>query len=345
MGLTGNTRVVQIHPTRRCNLRCLHCYSSSSPVETEMLKVELLCAAVSDAVAEGYNWVSLSGGEPLLYPALEQLLAHAKAAGMGTAVVSNGMLLSPRRLDRLAPVLDLCVLSIDGIPASHNHMRGSTRAFELMASHLTLLRERRVRFGFLFTLTQHNLHELPWVIDFALTQGASLLQVHPLEAAGAATQHLVGSVPDKVEAAYAWALREQMYKTLGERLPMQIDLVYSKFVQNHPERFYATPEPAHADICLGEVISPLVIEPDAVVVPLRYGFPRTFALGTLHQASLRTLARHWRTQGCTALQAVCREAYRHICQQTTPYFLNWYEMVSKIAADQEAQWSHTAPEL
>ena len=150
MGLTGNTRVVQIHPTRRCNLRCLHCYSSSSPVESEMLQVELLCAAVSDAVAEGYNWVSLSGGEPLVYPALEQLLAHAKAAGMGTAVVSNGMLLSPRRVDRLAPVLDLCVLSIDGIPASHNHMRGSTRAFELMASHLTLLRERHVRFGFLF---------------------------------------------------------------------------------------------------------------------------------------------------------------------------------------------------
>ena len=31
MGPTGKSRIVQIHPTRRCNLRCLHCYSSSGP--------------------------------------------------------------------------------------------------------------------------------------------------------------------------------------------------------------------------------------------------------------------------------------------------------------------------
>src|SRR3569832_325830 len=90
MGPPGQTRVVQIHPTRRCNLRCLHCYSSSSPDERAMLDHTLLCNALSDAAAAGYNWASISGGEPLMYPQLATLLRHARSAGMQTALSTNG---------------------------------------------------------------------------------------------------------------------------------------------------------------------------------------------------------------------------------------------------------------
>src|SRR3569833_1607880 len=97
MGPTGQTRVVQIHPTRRCNLRCLLCFSSSSPVVCVLLVNTLLCNALSDAAAAGYNWASISGGEPLMYPQLATLLRHARSAGMQTAIATNGMLLDARR--------------------------------------------------------------------------------------------------------------------------------------------------------------------------------------------------------------------------------------------------------
>src|SRR5690349_14177834 len=128
MGPTGQTRVVQIHPTRRCNLRCLHCYSSSSPDQRDMLDRALLADALSDCAAAGYHWASFSGGEPLMYPALPELLAHARSLGMQTAVATNGMLLDARRLDRLADVTDMFAISIDGVPESHNTIRGSSRA-------------------------------------------------------------------------------------------------------------------------------------------------------------------------------------------------------------------------
>src|SRR3569833_4013545 len=92
MGPTGNTRVVQIHPTRRCNLRCLHCYSSSSPDERGMLDKELLLGAVRDAARAGYNWASISGGEPLMYTHLVTLLALACSCGLCSVFVFFGLL-------------------------------------------------------------------------------------------------------------------------------------------------------------------------------------------------------------------------------------------------------------
>ena len=83
-----------------------------------MLDAALLFPAISDLTIEGYQWISLSGGEPVLYPPLPALLQHAKGQGLRTAMVSNGMLLTPRQLDRIQPNLDLLVLSVDGKPAA-----------------------------------------------------------------------------------------------------------------------------------------------------------------------------------------------------------------------------------
>src|SRR3569833_1348040 len=116
MGPTGNTRVVQIHPTRRCNLRCLHCYSSSSPDERGMLDKELLLGAVSDAARAGCNWASISGGEPLMYTHLVPLLALARTCGLRTAFASYGMLRDARRVDAIAVGVDLIAISVDGVP-------------------------------------------------------------------------------------------------------------------------------------------------------------------------------------------------------------------------------------
>src|ERR1700732_2069259 len=182
MACTRGSRILQIHPTRRCNLRCLHCYSSSGPEERGELPVALLADALTDAAAEGYTVASFSGGEPLLYRPLRELLDHAHGRGMATTVTSNGMLL-------------------DGTPASHDRMRADPRAFATMASRLGRLRDSGIPFGFIFTLTQHNLHELEWVAGFAVEQGARLLQIHPLEAAGRATEELAESFPDAVEGS------------------------------------------------------------------------------------------------------------------------------------------------
>ena len=94
---TGAYPVLQLHPTRRCNLACAHCYTSSGPSVREALDPELARAAVVAAAALGYRQLAVSGGEPLLYPALPGVLAAARAGGLVTTLTTNGLLATPAR--------------------------------------------------------------------------------------------------------------------------------------------------------------------------------------------------------------------------------------------------------
>src|SRR5437588_10013560 len=147
-------RVLQVHPTLRCNLRCLHCYSSSGPELSAQLDPELLGSAVIAAGEEGFNVLGVSGGEPTLYRSLPALLDRAHVAGMLTTVTSNGMLLDNRKLDSLAGGIDLLAISLDGSRESHDRMRAADGSFDRMASRLDGVRSSGIPFGFIFTLTR-----------------------------------------------------------------------------------------------------------------------------------------------------------------------------------------------
>lgn len=330
MGPTGASRILQIHPTRQCNLRCLHCYSSSGPHVRGTLDLELLRTAITDAAAEGYGVVSLSGGEPLLYEPLARLLAHAKASGMLTTLTTNGMLLMGRRLEALVGTADLIAISLDGHPSSHNQLRAHPRAFERMAANLPALRATGIPFGFIFTLTQHNLDEVEWVADFAVEAGARLLQIHPLELTGRASEELENAHPDRQEAAFAFYETARLQEKVGERLRVQLDLSHRLALKANPERVYGAPAGERRERPLAELVSPLVIEADGTVVPLEYGFTRALALGNLHTSPLRELSKSWKRESAEGFHALCERVHQRL---TAPApggsaarpVLNWYE--------------------
>jgi Fe-coproporphyrin III synthase len=329
MGPTGNSRILQIHPTLRCNLRCLHCYSLSGPDERTELPVGLLGDAVEAACTEGYTVVSVSGGEPLMYRPLAELLERAHKCGALTTVTTNGMLLTKRRLAELAGRLDLLAISLDGPPESHNRMRASEHAFAQLESRLEGLRASGIPFGFIFTLTQRNVHELDWVARFAVEQGARLLQIHPLEEVGRARKLLAGDRPDELESAYAFLEAVRLRELYAGRLTVQLDLVHGGLLREAPERAYA--DDVDADALLAELVSPLVIEASGVVVPLEFGFARAFALGNLREAPLPELAGRWRCERLPAFARVCRETFDALTMPAELPFANWYEVVADKA--------------
>jgi MoaA/NifB/PqqE/SkfB family radical SAM enzyme len=322
--------VVQIHPTLRCNLACLHCYSNSSPSHRATLALPLVLGAIADAAAEGYTAISISGGEPLIWPGLTQALHHARSLGLVTALTTNLMPLTPRRLADIAPVLDLMAISLDGNPDSHDRMRGRRGAFATMAARLPGLRASGIAFGFIFTLTERNLHELAWVADFAIEQGARLLQVHPLEEAGRAAETLHGAQPGNVIANAAYLACMRLQDQLGDMLAVQLDLAHRDVLRAEPWRGYAVEPPLTQPGNLSDRVGALVIEPDGSVVPVQYGFSRVHALGNLHDACLRTLAEHWLASG--GFERLCAHCEATVARETAdpealPAF-NWFEALA-----------------
>jgi MoaA/NifB/PqqE/SkfB family radical SAM enzyme len=335
MGPTGSRyRILQIHPTRRCNLRCLHCYSVSGPEERDQLSAELLREAITDGAAAGYTVAGFSGGEPLLYKPLHELLEHAHACGMLTTVTSNGMLLTERKLALLGGRLDLLAISLDGPPESHNRMRASEHAFDGMLKRLEGVRRSGIPFGFIFTLTQHNVHELDWVAGFALEQGAKLLQIHPLEEAGRARQLLAGQRPDGVESAYAFLEARRIQELAGDRLLVHLDLAHRTLLASEPGRVFADDGSQGNGIGrpLAEFVSPLIIEADGTVVPIEYGFPRPYALGNLTEAPLRELGPRWLTERHGDFRRLSRNVFEEVTAPTDLPFTNWYELMAERAA-------------
>lgn len=329
MSLLNDSSIIQIHPTRRCNLRCLHCYSDSGPNRRDEIPIDILRGILDDAADLEYRVLSVSGGEPLMYRPLADLLAHAHAHQMRTLVTTNGTLNESWRLEPLADHLDLLAVSLDGPPSEHDQMRARTGAFDEMAVRLESVRELKIPFGFLFTLTQHNVNHIEWAVEFAIDQGAVLLQIHPLEGSGRG-KALWGSVPDAVEGAHALLEVERLRAAVHGRIRLHVDLASKPTLQAFALASRETDAEA-MQMPLGQLLSPLVVEPDGRCVPLEYGFPDRLALGNVIHSRLRDLAEVWKSAKLADFQALCRDVLARLGSREGALVANWYTELASSA--------------
>jgi MoaA/NifB/PqqE/SkfB family radical SAM enzyme len=332
MGPTGDSvNVIQIHPTRRCNLRCRHCYSASGPEQSAQLALAPLQRLLADAAAEGFNALGLSGGEPLLYKPLQPLLRTARSLGYLTTVTTNGTLLQTRRLEALAPHLSLLAISVDGVPESHDQMRGLDGAFKTLRRGLERVRASGIPFGLIFSLTLSNLHELEWVAEFAVEQGARLLQIHPLEQVGRARDFAL-MPPDDLELAFAFIEVARLQAQFGQRIVLQFDVADRTVIERDPGRAFAIepPEAAPVETPLAALVSPLVVQEDGWVVPIQHGFSTSHAVAHLDRGPFLDQARRWKAQRHRGFLELSRRVWSQLRQAPEHLpFTNWYSAITQ----------------
>ena len=106
--------LVHLIPVRRCNLSCAYCnefdtISKPVPVDLLLRRIDLLADLGSAAV-------HLSGGEPLLHPDLDRVIARITERGMLSGLLTNGYLLSRERIRSLNRAgLDYLQISVDNV--------------------------------------------------------------------------------------------------------------------------------------------------------------------------------------------------------------------------------------
>jgi MoaA/NifB/PqqE/SkfB family radical SAM enzyme len=111
---TDHPVLAHIIPTRRCNLSCTYCneyddYSKPVPVDAMYRRIDKLAEL-------GTTIISMSGGEPLLHPELDDLIARVRSHGCISGMITNGYLLVPERIKRLNRAgLEHMQISIDNV--------------------------------------------------------------------------------------------------------------------------------------------------------------------------------------------------------------------------------------
>jgi MoaA/NifB/PqqE/SkfB family radical SAM enzyme len=288
--------------------------------------------------------MGVSGGEPLLYPELPALLRNARSLGMLTTVTTNGMLLNSHYAQILKDRATLVAVSLDGKPESHNRIRGHPRAFEKMTAGVNCLKEAEVPFGFIFTLTLYNVHELAWVADYALAQGAKLLQVHPLEEVGRAKDAFSRGAPDRLELARTFLEIARLQEACAGRMKIHFDAADLAVLSEEPGRAYAIELCPEAQmnlerIPLANLIAPLVIEADGTIVPLQYNFGRAYQLGNIRMENLEADLQAWKRDVFPQFLGLCRNVHSRLLDHDPSEFpfVNWYSEVLEQSFGRSAQ--------
>jgi MoaA/NifB/PqqE/SkfB family radical SAM enzyme len=138
-GLLSTHHPVLVHliPVRRCNLSCAYCneYDDfSKPVPTEVM-----IGRVDRLASFGTTIITLSGGEPLLHPELEEIIRRIRRHGILAGMITNGYLLTPQRIDWLNRAgLDHLQISIDNVTpdaVSKKSLKVLDRKLQMLAEH------------------------------------------------------------------------------------------------------------------------------------------------------------------------------------------------------------------
>ncbi len=138
-GLLDSARPVlaQIVPMRRCNLACSYCneYDKTSepvPLGTMLRRIDRLAELRTGIV-------TISGGEPMMHPGLDDIIARIRENGMLAGLITNGFYLGPERIERLnRSGLEYLQISIDNVTpddVSQKSLKTLDKKLQHLAEH------------------------------------------------------------------------------------------------------------------------------------------------------------------------------------------------------------------
>ena len=163
--------------TRRCNLKCVHCRSSSGLEAKGHPDFPLTEAkrVLEDIASYAKPVVVLSGGEPLLRPDVFEIAAYGTDLGLRMCLATNGTLVTQEICDRIKEVgIRMVSLSLDGASAQvHDDFRCQPGAFAGTLNAARLFRENNIPFLINSSFTKRNQEEIPKIYQLAKELGAT----------------------------------------------------------------------------------------------------------------------------------------------------------------------------
>jgi len=227
--------------TQRCNLRCVHCYcrldASDQRARADELDLDTIRRIVDQAAEMGTLTLTLTGGEPLLRPDLQDIYDYVKSKGILPVLFTNGTLITSRIAEHLAEYPPLFVeVSIYGLTReTYESVTGVPGSHERCMQGIRELVDRGIKVFLKTPAMIQNRHELDNMAEFAKSLGSDFrfdVLLNPrLENMDARFEPLDYGLPlqDRVELEFADEARAEAWASFTERLatfPRQ-DTVYT----------------------------------------------------------------------------------------------------------------------
>jgi 12,18-didecarboxysiroheme deacetylase len=169
--------VVVWNATRRCNLKCVHCYAHATD---QAYSGELTTgegkALIDDLAQFGVPVLLFSGGEPLVRKDLPELAAYAVGKGIRAVISTNGTLINSDTARTLKDIgLSYVGISLDGMEEINDRFRGVKGAFRSALKGIENCQAAGIKVGLRFTINKFNAGEIPAIFD--LLEGMNIPRV------------------------------------------------------------------------------------------------------------------------------------------------------------------------
>lgn len=158
-------------------MKCLHCASSANEGWTRgnELSLKEKLALCGDLHELGCENVALSGGEALLDKDWEPVAKRLVGLGINVSVISNGLVIDAEIAKRIKDA-GLCriALSLDGLEATHNYIRGNSKSFKKVIDTVPLLARVGLPVNFVTHINSLNIKELRAIENLAGSLGINV---------------------------------------------------------------------------------------------------------------------------------------------------------------------------
>ncbi|MFW5798176.1 MAG: radical SAM protein, partial [Planctomycetota bacterium] len=158
--------------TQACNFKCQHCYQHASKPLPDELSWPEKRAVVDELVRNNVPLIAFSGGEPMMGPHFWETVDYAGRHGLNMNLATNGSLLTPEAVDRLARSgVRYVEVSVDSVvPEKHDAFRGIEGYWQRSIEGIkNVAADARMKVGLASTITSDNIDELDELIELAIS--------------------------------------------------------------------------------------------------------------------------------------------------------------------------------
>lgn len=329
------THSLDIHLTSYCNLRCRHCYTNACAENREMLPFELAVRTIREAKFIGIKKVHFSGGEPLLYSHINQILAETADGGLQVEVFTNGTVLTSEIISQLGAIGATVFVSLDGPKPFHDPFRGKEGCFDDTVSNVARLIEKNVNVNLVTTVTKENFQWIDWCINWAGDHGIKMLQFQPLELSGRggdlAAQRLTEE--DVLDMYFHFFGAPTTYSPNG----VHISMTYQKrdrLIAHPCLAFVCNDENCHRGV--EKELKHIIIRENGLILPELVTLHPRFAIGNVHNETLSNSIRSYLNNGYATFNRLCRNVYHEFVPSYPSPLIPWNELLSQQSYHRQA---------
>jgi heme b synthase len=208
--------------TRSCVLACKHCRAAAQPTPYPgELTTDEGKRLLDNIASFAKPTMILTGGEPMLRTDIYELAGYAHSLGLPVVMAPCGLYVNNESVAKMLKAGISCIsISLDGATAeTHDAFRGVTGAFDSAVRAIETARRGGLAFQVNTTVTQHNVEELPAILDLAARLRAVAFNPFLLVPTGRGKE-LVGQElsPEDYEKTLRWLAEQSDRRDIAIRV-------------------------------------------------------------------------------------------------------------------------------